>query len=112
VDGVDLVPLRQLDDLVLGQVRGHRLQALAHQVGLVRLVAVQVDAVLLREDRDRAKAQLGAGAEDAHGDLAAVRSKHTAEGFDCHWGFEPANPRDLPLRPAAWEGGTVRYDWS
>ena len=60
VDRVDLVALRQLDDLVLGQVGGHRLQALADQVGLVRLVAVQVDAVLFGEDRDRAEPELGA----------------------------------------------------
>ena len=84
VDRVDVVPLGQLDDLVLGQVGGHRLQALADQVGLVGLVAVQVDAVLLREDRDRAEAELGAGAEDADGDLAAVGGEHAAEGCDCH----------------------------
>ena len=64
VDRVDVVALGQLDDLVFGQVGRHRLQPLADQVGLVGLVAVQVDPVLLGKDRDGAKAQLGAGAED------------------------------------------------
>ena len=79
VDGVDLVVLGQRHDLVLGQVGRHRIQPPAHQVRLVRLVAVQVDPVLLREDRDGPDAELGAGAEHANGDLATVGAHHAAK---------------------------------
>ena len=75
VDRVDVVALGQLDDLVLGQIGRHRLQPLADQVGLVGLVAVEVDAVLLGEDRDGAEAQLGAGAKDPNRDLASVGAR-------------------------------------
>ncbi len=88
VDGVDLVPLRQLDDLVLGQIGGDRLEPLADQVGLVGLVAVQVDPVLLGEDRDRAKAELGRRTKHPDRDLAAVGTKDAPEGKDAH------EPRD------------------
>ena len=84
VDGVDIVALGQLDDLVFGQVSGHRLQALAHQVGFIRLVAVQVDAILLGEDGDRAEAELGAGAEDTHRDLATVGGKYATKWGNGH----------------------------
>ena len=88
VDGVDLVPLRQLDDLVLGQVGGDRLQPPADQVRLVGLVAVQVDAILLGEDRDRAEPELGRRAEDADRDLAAIGAQKPLERDDAH------EPRD------------------
>jgi hypothetical protein len=85
VNRVDVVPLRELDDLVLGQVRRDGLESFPDQLGLVRLVAVEVDAVLFGKDRDRTEAELGARPEDAYGDLAAVGREHAAEGCDCHW---------------------------
>ena len=88
VDRVDLVALGQLDDLVLGQIGRDRLQPPADQVRLVGLVAVQVDAVFLGEDRDRAEPELGRRAEHADRDLAAVGTEKPLERDDAH------EPRD------------------
>ena len=84
VDGVDPDAPGQLDDLVDAQVGVDGLLALADQVGLVGLVAVQGEPVLLRVDGDRGDAQLGAGAEDADGDLAAVGGHNFSEPFLCY----------------------------
>ena len=84
VDRVDLVALGELDDLVLGQVGGHRLEPLADQVRLVGLVAVQMDAIFLGEDRDRAEPELGRRAEHANRDLAAVGAEKPLERDDAH----------------------------
>ena len=82
VNRVDVVALGQLDDLVLGEVRRHRLEALADQVRLIRLVAVQVDPILLREDRHRTVTELRGGTKDADRDLPAVRAENTFEPAD------------------------------
>ena len=42
-------------------------------ISFVGLVTVDAEAVFLGEDGDGAEVELGAGAEDAHGDLAAAR---------------------------------------
>src|SRR4029078_8432872 len=84
VNRVDGVALGQLDDLVLGQIGGHRLQPLTDQGGLVGLVAMEVDRILLRKDRYGAEAQLGAGAEDPNRDLTTVGTQDAAKGGDGH----------------------------
>ncbi len=117
---VDLVPLGQLDDLVLGQVGRHRLEALADQIGLVGLVAVQVDAILFREDRHGAEAELGAGAEDADRDLSAVRAEDaleranraalgTAESVVGRNGFGHGALGNYHLSAGAGKGGLALY---
>ncbi len=62
-------------DVVDVEVGLDRALALADQVALVRLHAVQREAVLLRVDRDRADAQLVGRTHDADRDLAAVRDE-------------------------------------
>ena len=64
--------LGQRDDAVDVEVRADRLARLADAVGLVRLEAVQGEAVFVRVDGDGADAQLVGRAEDADGDLAAI----------------------------------------
>ena len=84
MDGVDVVALGQGHDLVLGQVGGHRIQPLAHQIGLVRLVTMQVNAILFGKDGDRSDPELRASPEHAHGDLSTVGAQHPAEDKLAH----------------------------
>ncbi len=79
VNRVHLEPLRERDDLLDAEVRVDGLLALADEVRLVRLVAVEREPVLFRVDRDGLDPELGAGAEDADGDLAAVRGHDSLE---------------------------------
>ena len=82
VSGVDRIragPPRRADHLVDRQVRPHRVPALADQVRLVGLRAVQGVAVLVREHRDRRQIELVGGAEGADRDLAAVGDEQLAE---------------------------------
>ena len=80
MDGIDLVLAGQGDDAVDVEIGADRLARLADAVGLVRLEAVQGEAVFVGVDGDRADAQLVGGAEDADGDLAAVGDQQLAEG--------------------------------
>jgi hypothetical protein len=79
VDRVDVVGAGERDDLVDRQVGGDGAAAAADQVGLVGLVAVEVDAVLVAEDRHGTDAQLGGGSKHADGDLAAVGTHQLAD---------------------------------
>ena len=72
VDGVDALFNGDADDAVDVEIGGDGTLALADQVGFVGLLTMEGKAVLLRVDGDGAQAELGAGAEDAHGDLGAV----------------------------------------
>jgi len=76
---------RQGDDLVNPQIGVDGGLSLADQVRLVRLVAVQGELVLLRIDCHRADTQLGAGAENADGNLAAVGSHYLSEASFFHY---------------------------
>ena len=64
--------LRQRDDAVNVEIRGDRALALADEVGLVRLEAMEAEPILLRVDRHRAKPEFRRRAEDADGDFAAI----------------------------------------
>ncbi len=79
VDRVDARPDRRRDDRVRVEVGPDRVPALADLVGLVGLQPVLGPAVLVREDRDRPRAQLVGGAERADRDLAAVGDQHLRE---------------------------------
>ena len=70
---------RHPDDLVDVEVGPDRVTALADQVGLVGLRAVDGVAVLPREHGDRPDAQLVRGAEGPDGDLAAVGDEEGGE---------------------------------
>src|SRR3569623_643239 len=61
---------RQIDDAVGIEITGHRVGA--DIIGFVGLFEMQAVAVGVGVDRDRGDAHLGAGAHDAHRDLAAV----------------------------------------
>jgi hypothetical protein len=79
VDRVHLGTFGDLQDLVDAEVGSNRSLALAHHVGLVRLVPVLVGGVLLAEDRNGPDPELRAGTEDADGDLATVCAHHLLE---------------------------------
>lgn len=53
--------------------------ALAYQVALVRLHAVQREAILLRVDRNRLDAEFVRCAHDAYGDLAAIGDEESLD---------------------------------
>ena len=72
VDGVDAGVQRHADDGVDIQIGVEGALALADQVALVGLEAVQGEAVFLRIDGDRSHAQFGGGAKHANGDFAPV----------------------------------------
>src|SRR6476659_7139633 len=81
MDGVDARLLCDVEDLVDAQVRLDGPLPPAHQVRLVRLVAVLVDAILFAVDGDSADPELGAGAEDADRDLPPVRAHDLGEAL-------------------------------
>ena len=80
----DLAAVQETLDEVMGhgQFRSLRImrsdgrQALADQIGLVRLVAVERQLVLLGIDGHGADDQLGTGPENTDGNLAAVGNKN------------------------------------
>ncbi len=86
VDGVDAGAPGDAQDVVAVQVGRQRFLALADQVALVGLEAVQRLTVLLRIDRDGADAHLGGGAHHPDGDLGAVRDQDRADEGGCHGG--------------------------
>ncbi len=57
-------------------------------VALVGLEAVLREAVLIGEDRDRARAELGGGAEGTHRDLATVGNQNLLEHVSPRGGWE------------------------
>ena len=72
VDHRDALLLGERDDALDVEVGADRAFRRVERIGLVRLEAVDGEAVLLGEDRDRAQAEFVGGAEDADGDFAAV----------------------------------------
>ena len=79
VDRRDPGVVGDAQDVLDVQVGGDRFLALADQEALVRLEAVQGEAVLVGIDRHRADAELAGRAQDADGDLAAVGDQQLAE---------------------------------
>ena len=119
VDHVHAVLAGDVDDGVAVEVGadGRVLAALADHVGLVGLLAVHAQPVLVAEDGDGVHGELVGGAEDAHGDLAAVGHEqlvvlahHAAAGSDSaihggvRWGEGEA---DRKVRNAAIEPAEV-----
>jgi len=78
VDGVGVGRARYAHDVGDIQVRLDRPFVAADQIRLVRLGAVEGEAVLVRVHRDRAQAKLARRAHHADGDLAAVGDQNTA----------------------------------
>jgi amidase len=74
--------VRRSDDLLDRQVRPHRVPGLADLVALVGLQPVDGVAVLPREDRHRADAELVGGAERPDGDLTPVGHQRLADHDD------------------------------
>ena len=70
--------LRERDDAGDVEIRADRALALADQIRLVRLEAVDREPVLLRVDGHGAEAQFGGRAKDADGDFAAVGDEQFA----------------------------------
>jgi len=79
VNGIDVVLLADAHDVGDVQVRPQRRLALADLVRLVRREAVLGERILGAVDGARADAELGARAEDADGDLAAVGDQELLE---------------------------------
>jgi hypothetical protein len=67
------------DDRLVVEVGPHGVARLADLVGLVGLEPVLALSVLVGEDRDGARPQLGRGPEGSDGDLASVGDEHLAE---------------------------------
>ena len=72
VDGVDAMFRGCPYDALDVEVGCHRSFALADLIGLVRLVPMDAETVLVREDRHGAQPQFRAGPEDTHRDFTAV----------------------------------------
>ena len=89
VDGVRPGLAGRADDLGDVEVRPDRVPALADQVGLVGLDAVDRVAVLVGVDGDRLRAELVRGAEGPDGDLTPVGDEHLGE----HAGIYPSDRR-------------------
>ena len=79
VDAVGARFLRGVDDRVDAQVAFAR-RARADRVRLVRVAHVQRRPIAFGVDGDRRHAQLAAGADDAHRDLAAVGDQNLFQG--------------------------------
>ena len=82
VDRIDIGLPCDAQDVVDVEIRGERLLAFADQIALVRLEAMQRQAVFLRIDRHRADVQLGGGTHHANRDFRAVRDQ---DGLDGGW---------------------------
>ena len=78
MDCVHVELLRQRDGALDIEIGADRLARFADTIGLVRLEAVQGEAVLVGVDRDRADAQLMGRAEHADGDFAAIGDQQLA----------------------------------
>ena len=80
VDGLHAVLLGRLDDSLVPEVGPHGGLARVDAVGLVGFVPVRGESVRFAEDGDGAHAELGAGAEGADRDLAAVGAHDLVDG--------------------------------
>ena len=81
MDSVGAVLLGQLDDARDIQIGPQRALVLADQVGLVGGRAEQAIGILIGVDGDGLQAQVMAGPENAHGNLAPVGDQHLFEHF-------------------------------
>jgi hypothetical protein len=79
VDRVGAALAGDAHDVLVVEVAAHRVALLADLVRLVGLEAMLGVAVLVGEDRDRLRAELGGGAERADGDLASVGDQDLVE---------------------------------
>jgi len=80
VDRVDVGVERELNDLRDPQVGIDWALAPPHQVRFVRFVAVQVQAIFMAEDRDRANVEFGRGPEYADRYLPPVGTQDLLDG--------------------------------
>ena len=78
MDGIDIVLLADTDDVLDVEVGIDWLLALADEIRFIGAAAMQRQDIFFRVDRDRADAHLVAGAENADGNLAAVRYQDLA----------------------------------
>src|SRR5690606_26236061 len=74
VNRVNPLLLRHPDDALDVEVSGDRPLPFPDLISLVGLVAMDAQPILLRINRDSPQTELGAGAEDAHRNLAAIGS--------------------------------------
>ena len=84
IAGMDRIDIRlagNADDVRNVEIRPDRFPALTHQVGLIRLEAVQRQPVFAREDAHRADIHLRGGPEHADGNFGAVGNQNTVDGF-------------------------------
>ena len=86
MDGFCPAAARDVEDLLdveIGLARSRRTDV----VGVVGLAHVQRLAIDVGEDGDRLDAHLAAGANDAHGNLAAIGNQHSFEHNDASKAF-------------------------
>ena len=82
MDGGDASTLGKADDAGNVQICAQRGLFLAHQIGFVRLGAEQGIGIFVGIDSHGVKAQVVAGAENAHRDLTAVGYQHLLQLCD------------------------------
>jgi hypothetical protein len=85
MDEVHALLLRERDDARNVEIRADRPFAFADDVRLVRLEAMDGEAIFLRIDRDGAQAEFGRRAKDADGDFAAVGDEQFALAGRVGW---------------------------
>ncbi len=95
VDGVHARIVGDLEDARHVQIGAHGFVAFAHHIALVRLEAVEGEAVLVRIDRHSLDAQFARRAEDANGDLTPVGDEQLVERPQT--GLRLLLHRELPL---------------
>ena len=71
---IHIMLLRNLDDLVAGEVGSHGciLSLLANDIGFIGLLPVHPKAILIAEDGHGVERQLMGSSEDANGDLSSI----------------------------------------
>ncbi len=82
MDGVDVLFLRHRNDSLDVEIGSDGTLAGADQIRLIRLEAVDAEAVLLRIHGHSAESQFGGGAKDADGDFRPVGGHQPAERTD------------------------------
>ena len=98
VDGVGAVLFGQMDDAGNIQISAQRAFVLTNQVGLVGRCAEQAVSIFIGIDGDGLQAQIVAGTENTHGDLAAVGYQHLLKR-SAHVGVPPS--------PACGQGNLI-----
>jgi hypothetical protein len=82
MDRIDLRFARDAQDVRDVEIRFDRPFALAYEVRLIGLRAMEREAVLVRIDHHSAHGELGRGTHDADGDFAAIGDQQATDALE------------------------------